>query len=235
MPLFRSCAAGLALAVLATGCGGQAKKTERTTSGASPSPVSYTEQHVKDSLLHAGDVAKGVHVVPVTFTGFAKGKAPSCADTMIDLKGKTTAHQFGPSETRSSAPSYAQQAAVFDDAAAAAEAFTKIASTVGKCPGQQHVASKKLSRKQITLPYTSTWKTTRDSVGGWTHVQGFEKRTYSPSSSIINVIYEVYDYATRGNAVIASLYLKRVKPSAAGDPVAKEATALLGTQVTKIG
>ncbi len=235
----RVLAAVLAVTMVAA-CGGPAHKPSGKvpTSQASPvAPVSYTAEHIKGALLRAGDVASGVHGEPVTFTGFAKDTVPSCADTKIALPGNpaTTAQQYGPSDTRSSAPGYAQQAAVFPDAAEATKAFAQITAKIAKCPGTQHVASKKLSAKQITLPYAATWKTTTDTVNGWRHLQGFEKRTYSPSSSIINVIYEVYDYAERGNVIIASLYLKRVKPSAAGDPAAKAATGLLTEQLTKIG
>lgn len=231
------------MAVAVVGCGGGHTKTQTADSSppasasATATPVSYTPEHVKSSLLTADDVGSGTRTLPVTITGFKKNTVPSCADTAISLPGKpsTTAHQFGPPDPRSSAPNYAEQAAVFPDAASAASAFAHVKSTISACPGKQRVRSKKLGRNQVTLPYSTTWKTTTDSMSGWTHVQGFEKRTYSPSASIINVIYETYDYAYRGNALIASLYLKRVKPAAAGDPVTKQATALLAKQLAKIG
>jgi hypothetical protein len=57
---------------------------------------------------------------------------------------------------------------------------------------------------------------------------------YSPSSSVINVVYFVYDYVSRGNLVLVSMYWERVGPKASGDPVAKKATALLTKQLGRL-
>jgi hypothetical protein len=235
--------AGLALVVTAAGCGDHAKKTPTSApasaarTSATPTPVSYAAHHVKSSLLTAHDVDTRTHAAPVTLLGFGKAKVPSCADTSITLPGgpDTTAHEFDPSDSRSSVATYVELAAVYPDAASATSAFAHVKSKVSACPGKQHVGSKKASGKQFTLAYDDSWKTTADEVSGWTHVRGFEKLTYSASASIINIIYEVHDYAVRGNAMISTVYLKRVKPSAPEGPIAKQASALLTRQLAKIG
>ncbi|HEY0688226.1 MAG TPA: hypothetical protein VGD71_04230 [Kribbella sp.] len=237
--------AGLALVVVtAAGCGGgHARKTPTSPpasaarTSATPTPVSYAAQHVKSSLLTAHEVDTRTHAAPVTLLGFGKAKVPSCADTSITLPAgpDTTAHEFDPSDSRSSVAAFVELAAVYRDAASAASAFAHVKSKVSACPDKQHVGSKKASGKQFMLAYDDSWKTTADEVSGWTHVRGFEKLTYSASASIINIIYEVHDYAAHGNAVISTVYLKRVKPSAAEGPIAKQASALLTRQLAKIG
>jgi hypothetical protein len=243
----RLCALPASLTLLAmslTGCGGGSSKnthpaasTPSASASATPTPVSYTAQHMKSSLLTAHDIGSGTRSTSLTIVGFNRSAVPSCADSIIKLPGRpsTAAHQYGPPDPRYTGENYAVLGAVYPDATSAASAFAGMRSKVSACPGKQHVRSKKVGANQATLPYDQTWRTTTDSTAGWTHVRSFEKRTYSPSVSVINVEYQAYDYALHGNAVIASLYWKRVKPSASGDPVAKQATALLTKQLAKFG
>jgi hypothetical protein len=230
------------MAVTVTGCGGSRSEQTHTatpapTASASATPVSYTAQHVTSSLLTAHEIGSGTRSTPLSIRGLGKKSVPSCADSRITLQGSpsTAAHQFGPPDPRYTGQNFAELAAVYPDATSAASAFAVIRSKVAACPGRQHVPARRLSGDQATPAYDATWKTTMDGPSGWQHVQGFEKRTFPPSTSIIGVYYEAYDYALRGNAVIASIYWKRVKPSASGDPIAKQATALLTKQLTKIG
>jgi hypothetical protein len=239
----RPLAVGVGLAMAAApvaGCGGHSPKPSAPSTtahtSATPTPVVYAPEHVKSSLLAAHDVDSRTHNAPVTLVGLGKSSVPSCADTSIKLPAgaQIVVRQYDPSDSRSSAPTYASLAAVYPDAAAASPAFALIRSKVSACPGKQHVKSKRLKNKQFTLAYDETWKTTTDTVSGWTHIRGFEKLTYSAAASIINVIYEVHDYAVRGNTVLATAYLKRVKPSAAEGPIARQATTLLTKQLAKI-
>lgn len=240
----RPLAVGVSLAVaaaLAAGCGGSDKPKARSTTttpsvSAAPTPISYAPDHVKSSLLTARDVDSRTHNARVTLVGLGKNSVTSCADSSIKLPSgaDTVVRQFDPSDSRSSAPTYATLAAVYPDATSAATALALIRSKISACPAKQHVKSKRLKGKQFTLPYDETWKTTTDSVAGWTHIRAFEKLIYSASASIINIIYEVHDYAIRGNTVLATAYLKRVKPSADEGTIARQATALLTKQLTKI-
>jgi hypothetical protein len=230
----------VAMAAALTSACGHSDKTPAaaaTPAAATPTPVTYAARHVKSSMLTAHDVDARTHTAPVTLVGLGTTSVPSCADRSVRLPGgaDTVVHEFDPSDSRSSAPTYAELAAVYPDAASATSAFALIRSKASACPGKQHVRSRKLKGKQFTLAYDETWKTTTDSVTGWTRVRAFEKLTYSASASIINIIYEVHDYAVRGNALIATAFLKRVKPSAAEGPIAAQASTLLSRQLTKLG
>lgn len=245
----RGLAAGLALAVIAvSGCGGGHQRQAPTASpsapastpastATTPAPVSYSASHVRSALLTAHDIGSGTRGAPLTVFGLSRTAVPSCADMSIHVPGRpdTTAHEFDPVDPRSSAPTYVQFTAVYPDASSAASAFARIRSTVSACPAGQRVPAKKLSGNRVKLAYEERWKTTTDDVLGWSRVRGFEKLTYSPSASIINVIYKVHDYAVRGNTLLMTVYIQRVAPSAAEDPVATKATALLTKQLSKIG
>ncbi len=239
MPLSRRSALPASLVLLLTGCGG-AKAPHR----AAPAPkdsrataaVTYTAQHVKSALLSAGDIGSTTRETALTILGLTKGSVPSCADSIVKLPAgaDTAARQFGPPDPRYTGENYAVLAAVYPDAASASAAFGRVRSAFLACKDKRHVQAKKVHHDQTTLPYDETWTRTTDSTAGWTHLRGFEKRTYSPNVSVINVEYQAYDYALRGNAIISTLYWKRGKPSMSADPVAKQATVLLTRQLTKI-
>lgn len=230
------------LVLLLGGCGGGGGQHARsaapaTASRTSTPAVTYTPQHVEGALLRAHDIGSTTRSTPLTILGLTEGSVPSCADTIVRLPGRpgTAATQFGPPDPRYTGENYAVLAAVYPDAASASEAFGRVRAAVTACPGERHIGAKKIRHQQTTLAYDETWTRTADTVQGWTHLRGFEKRTYSPDLSIINIEYQAYDYALRGNAVISTLYWKRGKPSMTPGPVTRQASTLLARQLTRIG
>lgn len=240
MSLSRRFALPASLLLLLTGCGGGGDgsvKAPHTVRPKDPqAAIAYTAQHVKSALLSAGDISPSTRETALTILGLTKGSVPSCADSIVRLPAGTgtAARQFGPPDPRYTGENYAVLAAVYPDAASASAAFGRVRAAFLACEDKRQVQAKKVHHDQTTLAYDETWTRTTDGVAGWTHLRGFEKRTYSPNLSVINVEYQAYDYALRGNAVISTLYWKRGKPSMSADPVAKQATALLTRQLAKI-
>ena len=76
---------------------------------------------------------------------------------------------------------------------------------------------------------------TESEISGWKHVRGFEKATYPPSVSIINVYYMPIDYALKGNVIFSSFYWQRATPKVSGEPIAEKATELLTEQLKRFG
>jgi hypothetical protein len=234
-----------AAGLLLTGCGGggggkgakqspPAPVAPSATSAAAP--PSHAPERVKSALLSAGEIASRVRAQPLTVEGLKQKAVPVCADSYTTLPGtpEIVARQFGPAG-RYLGANYAQVAAIYQDAESATKAFSVVRQKATACKSKRHVPPRKVKGTKITtLAYDATWKQTVDTISGWTHIRGAEKRTYSPSLSTINVIYEDYDYAVQGNVVIAALYWERVKPTAAAGPIASRATKLLTKQLRKI-
>lgn len=229
------------------GCGGGGSShsskphttaAQRPVVTASPTtpPPSFTASHIGGSLLKAGDISSGVSSLPLTVPALKNSTVPSCSNSSVSLPGsfQISMHQFGTGSAYTGA-NYAELVAVYSDAPSALAAFSKIQAKATSCPSKTHVPSQKLPGNVVTIEHDNTWTLTQDTVSNWTHIRGFEKDVYPPSSSIINVIYFSYDYAVRGNVVLSSLYWQRVKPSASGTPIAQKATELLQKQLAKIG
>lgn len=238
----RTLVAGISLSgFILAGCGGGGEPKEpRPTTPAQPSATpapSYDSKRIKSSLLSTKDLDFKASPQSPNFPGPDKGAAPSCSLTRISLPGKPMkfAQQFGSSASRFTDPNYNQVVVVYPDAAAANDAFTAIKKKLDACPAKRHVPAKRISGNRITLSHDDTWKLSEDTLAGWSHLRGFEKHVEPPSTSVINVYYLIYDYAMRGNVVIASVYWQRVKPKASGDPIAKRATALLTRQLQRFG
>ncbi|REE96010.1 hypothetical protein DFJ69_1430 [Thermomonospora umbrina] len=114
-------------------------------------------------------------------------------------------------------------------------AFTALRSRANSCPQQQKVPAKKKSGTDSTFyPHDDTWKVTENPIAGWSHFRGFEKHV-EPRVMKYNVYFLIYDYAVRGNLVVASLYWERNEPGESGDPIAERATELLTRQLRKFG
>ncbi len=229
--------------LLLTGCASGGEDAKRSSAPVAPSPASATPipshaaERVKSALLSADEIASRVRSQPLTVEGLKQKAVPVCADAYTTLPGSAEiiARQFGPAG-RYLGDNYAQVVAIYNDAESAKKAFSAIQRKATACKSKGHVPPRKIKGTKITtLAYDATWKQTTDTISGWTHIRGAEKRTYSPSLSTINVIHEVYDYAVQGNVVIAALYWERVKPTASAGPIASRATRLLTKQLQKIG
>lgn len=230
--------------LLLGGCGGHGNVKRlpagspppKTAAPSTPQP-SYGPDEVTSSLLEPKDIGPGMRRQAATIKGIKNKSAPSCSDSSIKLPGKPqiTARQFGPVSSRYLGINYAYTAAVYDDGESATQAFDAIKMKVNACPSRRHIPAKKLPGNIVAIQHDDTWKVTEDTLSGWTHIRGFEKHVEPPSSGILNVYFVSYDYASRGNAVISSVYFERVKRTASGDPVAMRATKLLTKQLKKIG
>lgn len=244
MPLWRlrfsvTCLATASLAL--TGCGGGHKKTAPsskpvTTRASTPIPV-LDVTHVRTSLLKPAEIASNLKPQPPTFPGLTEGAVPSCSVSTIPLPGapKTISRQLETSSKGYTGAHYIQLVAVYPDIASASEAAKMIRTRVRACPAKRHFPEKKLGGRRFAIAHDDIWTVTESTIGGWTHIRGFEKHVEPPSTSIYNVFYDVYDYAIHGNVVLTSLYWERVKPSVSGDTIAKKATGILNRQLPKIG
>jgi hypothetical protein len=229
--------------VLLTGCGHGADKKPPATAAASPSrapssaPPSYAAERVTSSMLAARDIAGSVGPQPPRFPGLERDAAPSCADAGIKLPGdpKITKHQFGNNRSPFKGGHYIALAAVYGDFAGADSAMSAVQSKVAACPRKRHFPAKKASGKIIALQHDDTWQTTEDALSGWRHVRGFLRHVEPPSSSVNNVFLASYDYVSRGNVILATVYWERVAPAASQDKLKKRATALLTKQLHKFG
>lgn len=237
----RGTSALLAVGLLLAGCGGGGHKTTRSASpsaarpSASPSPTpSYAPQHVAAALLSAGDIDPKVKKQTPGIPPLKQHAVPSCELSAIKPSGgpAVAVRQFdaGPY----TGAHFGQVALTYPDAAAAAAMFATVRSKTAACPAKRHVPPKTLPNGIILLSHDETWRTSEVSTSGWFHVRGFEKSVDPPRSSIINVYYRVYDYVSRGNLVLVSMYWERVGPKASGDAIAAKATALLAKQLGRL-
>jgi hypothetical protein len=234
----------VATLVLGGGCGGDGgeapKKTAPSTPPAKPQPSpppTFSDDHIRASLLPPKDVAADVKPQAPTYPGLTSAEAPACSVSSVRLPGKpkTMGRQLGNSKKNYTGAHLIQLIAVYPDAEEAADALTKVRAKAKACPAKRHFPAKRTSEKKFTIAHTDTWTFTEDSVAGWTHIRGFEKRQEPPSSSIYNVFYSAYDYASRGNVVVTSLYWERAKPTTPGKRIADKATKVLTKQLQKIG
>ncbi|MEV5708346.1 hypothetical protein [Actinoallomurus sp. NPDC052274] len=231
----------LAMGALLTGCGGggghkagSASPSARTTS-ASPSPTpSYAPGQVAAALLSARDVDPHVREEPLSTPALKDHAVPSCSLSAIKPSGspKVKVREFNAGQYAGA--NFGQISFTYPDAAAAVAMFATIRTKVMACPAKKHVPQKTLSSERIALAHDDTWHASDETMPGWSHVRGFEKSVFSPSSSVINVFYRAYDYVNRGNVVLVSMYWERVGPKSSGDAVAKKATALLTKQLARL-
>lgn len=232
-------------AAVSAGCGGgehprTAKDAARSETPAAPrasAPPIFDVDHLRTSLLPPKDVAARAKIQAPTYPGLTNATVPGCSASSVHLPGKpkTLARQLESRKPGYVAAAYIQLVAVYPDATAASDAMDEVRTKARACPAKHHFPAKRRGKKVIEVEHTDTWTTTEDTVAGWTHVRGFEKLLAPRSASKFNVFYNVYDYATRGNVLAASLYWERVASAAPGRPTADRATAVLTKQLTKFG
>jgi hypothetical protein len=238
----RACLPALLAVGALAGCGGggghstarSASPSARATSANPSAAPSYAPSRVAAALLSPRDIDPHVESVPPSTPALQRHAVPACSLSAIQPSGRpdVTVRQFRVS--RYSGANYGQISLTYPDAAAAAGMFATVRARVGACPPKKQVARKSLPGGGIALPHDDTWHTSEKTTPGWAHIRGFEKTTVSPSSSVINVFYRVYDYVSRGNVVLVSMYWERVGPKASGDAVAEKATSLLTKQLGRL-
>jgi hypothetical protein len=230
-------------ALVLGGCGGDGESARQdaaappATPRPSTPPPTFDVDHVKTSLLPPKDVARDVRPQAPTFPGLTEAGVPSCSASSIRLSGKpqTIGRQLETSKRGYTGTHFIQLIAIYPAAPEAAGAMAKIRAKVKACPAKRHFPSKRLGERRFSVSHTDTWTVTEDAVAGWTHIRGFEKHVEPPTTSRFNVFYDVYDYAVRGNVIVASLYWERVKPTTPGQRIAQQATKVLTKQLQMIG
>ncbi|WP_182705486.1 hypothetical protein [Thermomonospora cellulosilytica] len=209
-----------------------------TTSPSPSAPPRYTAEHVRARLLTPEEVGKEIFSAPVEFLPFKSKKAPSCSLSEVKLPGdpELIFRQFA-NRTRRAADEvrYAQLIARFPSPAGAAEAYTTLRQKARSCPAKQHVPPRRVRKNFTLFPHDDTWRVNEDSLMGWQHLRGLERQVIPRNYTKYNVLHYMYDYAVRGNLLIATAYWERTEPDGSGEPTAGRATEILTKQLRKLG
>ena len=240
----RSRLIAIALAAVAgvTSCGGDDEQSRaRQTPVASPTssaPPLYTADQVKARLLTPEEIGEDISSAPVEFLPFTSKKAPSCSLSEVRLPGdpELTFRQFA-NRPRKVADEirYAQLIARFPSPAEAADAYAALQRKARSCPPKQHVPPRRVKGNFMLFPHDDTWRVNEESLMGWQHLRGIERQVIPRNYTKYNVLHYIYDYAARGNVLIATAYWERTEPDGSGDPTAKRATEVLIKQLRKLG
>lgn len=231
----------VAMVLTLAACGGGKEPAKRTPpAGTTPAtstaaPPAYSPRHVAAALIPGREIGPRVKPARPATPALKEHAVPSCSLSMIKPSGKPEVTVRELFSSRYTGANFGQIALTYPDAASAASMFSAIRATTGSCPAQRHVPRKRLSGRRFSIAHDDTWTSSADTVSGWTHLRGVEKDVYPRSSSVINVIYLAYDYVTRGNVVIASMYWQRVQPGTPEKTVTGKATELLAKQLAKLG
>ncbi|MFC5185451.1 hypothetical protein [Actinomadura harenae] len=224
-----------------TGCGGSHKKTAPTPSApttppTSP-PASFSTEQVKAALLAPTDIKKGIHEIKVVLDPLKLDKVPICSLTGFKMPGspQLTTRQFVNDTLGADQFQYAQLIARYDDATSANSAYSALSNAANKCVKRRHVPPKKVTDNFTIFSHNDTWKVTDAAVQSWAHLQGTEQQVYPPDATKFNVYNVFYDYASRGNVVIATMYAQRTAPKVSAAPIAQQASTVLQKQLGKFG
>ncbi|WP_026413949.1 hypothetical protein [Actinomadura oligospora] len=230
------------MALALTGCGGSHKKkaapspSTPTTTPSSPPPT-YSADQVKAALLAPADIKKGIHQIKVVLDPLKFDKVPICSLTGFKMPGspQLTTRQFVNDTLGAEQFQYAQLIARYDDTASATSAYSALNSAASKCPKRRHIPPKKVTENFTIFSHNDTWKVADSTIQSWTHLQGTEQQVYPPDATKFNVYNVFYDYASRGNVVIATMYAQRTAPKASAAPIAQQASTVIQKQLGKFG
>jgi hypothetical protein len=209
----------------------------QTRSTVASPPPSYSPEQVKAAPLAPKDVGKDIRETTAAVEALKERRAPMCSLTGVALDGDPEMHirQYANSAQGSEEIRYAQLVARYDESGAAGQSFSKLEKLARSCPARRHVPAKKIRENFTLFAHDDTWKVTADTVAGWRRIRGTEQQTYPASASKFNVLHFMYDYAVRGNVVVATVYWERTEPKKSGEPIARRATELLTKQLQKFG
>jgi hypothetical protein len=239
----RTLVACLTLAgLVVTGCGGgHSKKTNhptvsKPTPPVSTPPPSYEPEQVRKSLVSAKDVSSDLSPRKPDVPGFKDAAVAVCVVTPQALPGSPsiTVQQFNDAGDLLLGLNYDELAAVYGDESSASKAYELIKSKVQACPAKRRIAPKQVDQNKVQISFEHTWSSSEDVISDWHHLRGIEKDVH-PAGTTNNVTYIVYDYATRGNVLVATLFWQKVSPKKSIDSFAKQATDILTKQLTKFG
>lgn len=214
-----------------------ARRSSPTIAKNGPSPPLWSSEHLESALLDQREVATGMRQSTVAVSSLQKKQAPMCSLTGTRFIGRPQiiTRQFANPTKRDTEPKYAQIFGRYNRSLAAEVAYTAIKKRAENCPKKQHVPPKRLPGNFVLFEHDDTWRISSDRIGQWTHLRGFEKHVEPESATKRNVFYFIYDYAFRGNVLVATLYWERTEISDRGKTIAERATNILTKQLTKIG
>jgi hypothetical protein len=242
-PGLRLPAVALTVSALAmTGCGGgDEPKASPRPSKAAPStsapPPLYTAEQVKRGLLAPGEIGSGIREIRTVADVLKDGSAPICSLTATGLEGdpQITTRQFTSRASGKDEVKYTSVLARYDTAEAATASYEALKKKARACPAKRRVPAKKIREDFTLYAHDDTWKVSEDTLAGWNRLRGTEQQEYSSSTTEYNIFHVMYDYAARGNLVLATMYYERTEPKQSGEPVAERATGVLTKQLRKIG
>jgi len=232
------------LNVFLTSCSGDGNSPKSSTSHipthlpTSTPPPTYSSAQVKARLLTADEIGNGMREVSPEFLPFQKRKAPSCSLSGISLPSdpELIFRQYSNRARHArDEVKYAQLTARFDRPADATKAYNQLKKKAYSCPSKQYVPPRRVRKNYTLFPHNDTWKVSEGTLLNWSHLRGSEKQVIPRRYTKHNVLYYTYDYALRGNLVIATAYWERAEPGQSGSPAAQRATEILKKQLKKFG
>ncbi|MFC9972635.1 hypothetical protein ACFVH6_17280 [Spirillospora sp. NPDC127200] len=232
-------------AMALSGCSGEKKKspTPSSTSAQQPAPSTpsppptFTSAQTRKSLILPKEVGPGMQEIKVIANALQDRKIPICSLATAEISGKPEiiTRQLSNKAEPQKEVKYTQVVARYDEANEARTAYTNLRKRTASCPPKQHVKPKKIRENFTLFAHDDTWKIREEKISGWEHVRGIERQEYSSSTSKYNILHVMYDYAVRGNLLIATLYYERTEPGKSGAPIEQRATKVLTKQLQKIG
>lgn len=234
----------IASLAMLTGCssGHKDKHATQPSSPSSGAPTSavptYVPAKVQAALLPPNEVGKGFFALPKIADQFKDQQAPLCSLTGLKLPPSSLAkiRQITNGATGGDNIQYVQFVATYSTAKGAADAYSAISQKLAACPAKHHVPAKQLDGGRTQYGHDDTWKVQpSDNVTGWAHTRSVEQQTYDRGISKKNIFHNFYDYAVRGNLLIASVYQARTDPGGSDKAIAQRSTEILTSQLGKFG
>ncbi|MGK5553315.1 hypothetical protein ACSNOI_17020 [Actinomadura kijaniata] len=225
--------------LVATGCGDSKKKTPPPSPTSAPPPASptYTAEQVKQRMIATKEVSPKARETSVVLDELKDDRALICSMTGFKFPGDPSIVKrqiVNPSKGQDQFQ-YAQIFALYNNKAAADSAYSALQKKAESCPSKRRVPPKKVRENFTILGHQDTWKAREEPINGWTRLRGVEQQVVPPTATKFNVYHFMYDYAVRGNLVVATMYVERREPKKPADPVAERATELLTKQLQKLG
>jgi hypothetical protein len=221
--------------LILSGCGSDEKKATPAPSASratsTPPPV-YSAAQVDKGLLAPDEIASGIKEIRTVADVLKGGGVPICSLSATQLQGKAqvTSRQFTNRASAKDEVKYTQALARY-----ATSAFEALKKKARSCPPKQRVAPKKVRENFTVYAHDDTWTVSEGKLLEWEHLRGKERQEYSASTTKYNIFHVLYDYAVRGNLIVATMYYERTEPKKSGEAVEKRATEVLTKQLRKIG
>ncbi|MFC0037829.1 sensor domain-containing protein [Actinomadura rayongensis] len=229
--------------VTLSGCGGDPspKKSGARSPSASPSPTTapptFSAAALRTKLVTPAEIGSGVKATSTVADFYRNGQIPVCSLESMSPGGTFDAliKQYENGKKGKREVRYAQLVATFPSVPDATAAFGRIEKKLKSCRPKNFVPTKKISQHEIRFSHNDVWQLTEPASTGWRHLRGIETQKYARSISKGNWLRITYDYAIRGNVLLATVYLGRTDPDEQATSIEQHAAQLFDTQIRKIG